>query len=210
MILRRLASGLLMLGFLLAPGARAEDFRLVDSVVARVDDGVILLSDLRAEVVMASWDQRSGTPGYESALKEMIKRRLLVLQAEKLRMDVPPAEVTDVVESLAGSGYGADAFWLRMAELGLKRQDVERRMREVLLAKSFMTLKRKSTYVPESEVREYYREKRELYADRTLVDARDEIREILANRKYQAVLGDWIETQMKRGRARMADLKGVE
>lgn len=190
------------------PGAfpAGDGFELVDSVAARVDEGVFLVSDLDAEEFFAGWRGKEAKMGRRELLMGMVKRRLLVIQAEKLRMEVPKEDVTFEVEMLSGAGYGADAFWTRTADMGVGRADVSRWARDVALARSFMALKRKSTYVAEADVRDFYFENRERFGDRPMSEARNEIREFLGDRKYEADLNAWMELQIKQGRVRVNDI----
>ena len=184
----------------------AQGWRKEEAVIAKIDDQVIALSDLRAELLILAWGDGALMPNPPDVATQMVRRKLLISQAEKLKMEAAQGEVAAQVDKLAQKGPGADAFWEKMKALGLDRRDVERRFREVALTNSFIALKKRSTYISENDVRTYFREQKALYSDKSLGDVRDEIREQLASAKYQTELADWIQSQINIGRVRILAL----
>lgn len=181
-------------------------FTLEDALAARVDAEVVTVSELRAEMEIIGWPGGVAPPGPRVVVRDLVRRKLLVAQAERLRMEVPRESVEDEVDGLAVLGRGEEAFWGRMRELGFARADVSRRMREVALARGVVSLKRRSIYVPEADVRAFYRNNRSVFGTKQLTEVRESIREHLATRKYQAELSVWINEQMGAGRVRLLPL----
>lgn len=177
---------------------------LADAAVATVDQHVVTLSDVVAETIILRWMGQGGKGiSQEQVAQTLVRRRLLVLQAEKLRIAAAPEEIATEVQYVAEAGGASSVFWDSMATLGLHRTDVEKRASDLIVMRKYMDLKRQSTYVPEPEVRDFYGEHLDVYGGRPLALVRDEIRERLASQKSAAQLEEWIEKQMKQGRVRM-------
>lgn len=183
-----------------------EGWVLADAAVAKIDQSVITVSDLRAEMEIIGWPGELAPPGPRVVAREMVKRKLLFYQAEKLRMVAQQDAIEKEVDALASKGRGEDAFWAKMEELGLSRASVLQRMREVALSRSYVSLKRRSTYVPEADVRAFYRDNKSVFGDRPITEVRDMVREHLAVRKYQAELASWVDEQTRVGRVRIMQL----
>lgn len=183
-----------------------REYSLADALVAKIDSEVVTVSELRAEMEIVGWPEGVAPAGPRVVARDLVKRKLLVSQAERLKMEIPRETLEDEVDELASSGRGEEAFWARMKELGFSRPDVVRRMREVALSRGVVSLKRRSTYVPEAEVRAFYRDNRSVFGARPLSEARETIREHLATRKYQAELSAWMAEQIKSGRVRLLPL----
>lgn len=178
---------------------------VVESVVAKVDDDVVTLSDLEAELLCAAREDprpAGGARSPETAVREIVRRKLLVTQARKLKMEVPPEEIAGETDELAAMGRGPEEFWARLSAHAIGRPEIARRTEEVALVRNYMTLKRRSTYIPETEVRAYYRDNAGEFLEMPLSDVRDEIRERLALKKFETDMDNWIEAQMKLGRVR--------
>lgn len=192
------------------PSAASDaEWRLADRTVARVDNTVVTLSDLRAEMEIVGWPGDVAPAGTRVVVRDMVKRKLLYFQAEKLRMEAPREAVAKEVDDLAASGRGEDAFWAQMAELGMGRADVEQRAREILLARNFVSLKKRAVYVPEADVRAFFRDNKAVFGDRQLSDVRDTVRDHLASRKYQSELSGWIDEQMRAGRVMVLKVPAI-
>lgn len=203
----KLIRSLILFPLLLAFACGAAlSYELADSVVAKVDEEVVLLSDLKAEAAILRLGGEAILPPLRVLVRDIIKRRLLVSQALKLRMEVKAEDVKEEVAALTGEGSEAETFWRTMKRLGIGEKEVERRVGEMALARNYTQLKRRSIYVAESDVRAFYAENREALGHSTLSEARDEIRDFLASKKYQAELSVWYETQVKLGRVRLSEL----
>jgi hypothetical protein len=195
---RRLALGL-VLWTAVWPGGLAVA-QVLDALVARVDSEVITWSRLVQERELR---RLGGAPESEltpEVLREtLVRRRLLVAEARKLRLEVSAAEAREDVAFLVRAG-GGEAFWKRARRLGLDPAQLEERAAQQLLVRRYQDLRREMTFVPESEVRAFFFAQDPVPAQGSLAEMRDEIRTQLAERKYREELDRWLKRQVAEGR----------
>jgi hypothetical protein len=187
--------------------------RLLDALVARVDQSVITWSQVVEELAIRRLAGESDQPlGPRAATDVLVRRRLLVADARKMRLVAPPseveAEVKAEVKALAGPAGNASAFEAALRKLGLSKEDLNRRATEIVLMRRYLALRRDMTYVPESEVRSFYAGQVDVLGGRPLAEVRDEVRSVLAQRKYQQQLDEWIVRQVAEGRVRVMEPAG--
>lgn len=187
----------------------ASGAAFLDAVVARVDQSVVTWSQVVQEASLRRLtgdpDQVSDARGVAQAL---VRRRLLVAEARKMRLEVAPGEVEAGVEALVASAGGAQAFWPRARRLGLSEADLDRRAGDLALMRRYLDLRRDMTYVPEAEVRSFYSSQAEVLGERPLAEVRDEVRAFLARKKQQQQLDEWIARQVAEGRVRLVEPSG--
>ena len=173
---------------------------MLDSLVARVDTEVVTWSRVVQERELR---RIGGAPVAEltpEAVREtLVRRRLLVAEARKLRLEVSAAEAREDVALLVRAA-GGEAFWARVARLGLDRAQLEERSAQELLVRRYQALRREMTFVPESEVRAFFFAQAVLPPQSSLAEMRDEIRTHLAEQKYHEELERWIRRQVVEGR----------
>ncbi len=180
--------------------AAAAGTQVLDALVARVDTEVVTWSRVVQERELR---RMGGAPPAEltpEVVREtLVRRRLLVAEARKLRLEVSVAEAREDVALLVRSA-GGEAFWARAAGLGLDRAQLEERSAQQLLVRRYQELRREMTFVPESEVRAFFLAQAVLPSQSSLAEMRDEIRTHLAEQKYQEELERWIRRQVAEGR----------
>jgi hypothetical protein len=189
--------------------AQEGDWRVADSVKARVDDSVITQSQLRAEGELAKLEGETGVLTDVELLRRLVRRRLVVAEATKLRMSVPPEELKDSMTSLAVSAGGEARLASVAGALGMTSADLERRAGDMALVERYLGFRRESAYVSESEVRAHVAQNPEIVGSRPIAKVRDEVRELLATEKYREELDRWIDRQLNLGRVRIMPVAEV-
>jgi len=201
---------LLMMVLLFSTAIFAEEgWELVDGILAKVDDKVITLSEVRAERAILRWGGEEDALATGEVVRELVKRALIVSEASKLRLTATEDEVRGELAVLAGAGGPPSLFWKKMADIGFTRVEVEERARAVTLVARYLAFRKETTYVSESDVRKYYSDKADELGEKSLAEARDEVRERLAEEKYSVELKEWVEEQVQRGRVRIMSLPGL-
>ncbi|TAL17609.1 hypothetical protein EPN96_04645 [bacterium] len=189
--------------------AQQSGWRVADSVKARVDDTVITQSQLRSEGEFARLEGEPGILTDVELLRRLVRRRLVVAEATKLRMSVPPEEVRKGVDRLAGFAGGEEKLAAVAGALGMTSADLERRAADMALVERYLGFRRESAYVSESEVRAYVAKNPEIAGSRPIAKVRDEVREFLAAEKYREELDRWIDRQLNLGRVRIIPVAEV-
>lgn len=180
-------------------GGSAVRAQVLDAIVARVDARVLTWSEVVQEQEVRGLE---GEPDSlrepETVLAGLLRRHLLLAEAEKLRLPEDPEAVARDVEALvAARGAG---LWEELARYGLTRADLVERARQRRLVDQYVALRREMTFVPESEIRTFYGRQGEVFGTRPLAEVRDEVRTFLADKTFQRELDEWIERQMSEGR----------
>ena len=182
---------LLIMLLLLSSAIMAEEgWELVDGILAKVDDKLITLSDVRAERAVLRWQGEENALPVSEVVRDLVKRALIVSEASKLRINATEDEVRGELAVLAGAGGPPSLFWEEMANIGVTRAEVEERARAVSLVARYLAFRRETTYVSESDVRKYYSDKAVELGGKSLAEVRDEVRERLAEEKYSVELKD--------------------
>ena len=183
---------------------RAE---VLDSIVARVDQSALTWSEVlqETELQRLAGEADRGADA-KSVVDALVRRRLLVEEARRMRLEVSASETAAAVQALAASAGGEKVLWQRLGQLGLTEAAVFRRAEEILLMRRYVSLREEMAYVPESEVRSYYRQQADALVGRPLDELHDEIRALLAQRKHRQELDQWLERQMAEGRVRWEEL----
>jgi hypothetical protein len=193
----------LALALALVSTSRAE---VLDGIAARIDRGIITWSQVVQEAyVRRLTGEPEGGTSLSAVLDALVERRLLLAEAEKLRLDLGPGEISGAVERLARE-WETERFWERVKAVGLTRSDLEKRAREVLLVKKYLDLRREMTFVPEAEIRASYAAEL-VRGEEPRPEFRDEVRARLAESKFRAELARWIDRQKAEGRVHLIPLR---
>lgn len=168
------------LAVLLALHARAA---LVDGVVATVDNEAILHSDLVEEAgpLLASLRRNAASEeqfrqeadkAIREALDQAIERKLLYRQAQLAGMSVTDEQVEDRLNMIRKE-YGSDAQFQEMTqEAGAMTEFRERLRQQVMalsMARSKQTQFEKEAVVSESELRQYFQDHMDQFANQERV-----------------------------------------
>lgn len=187
-----------------APSAADEGWIFADTVLGRVDREAVTMADVRAEAAVSLLEGEN-VRDPDLTARALMQRKLLMAEAVKLRFTASAEETAAVLAEMERAAGGADVFRQWMNETGLSRRELERRAREIVLARRYLALRRETTYVPETEVRRVYAEHASVFGDRSFSEVHDVLRKHLASVKFRADLDQWFEKQVLLGRAVMAD-----
>jgi len=203
--MRRWAAGCLAC-VLLGPPAFAWA-QILDALMARVDREVVTWSRVLQEREL---QRLGGAPAEEltpEAVREtLVRRRLFVAEARKLRLEVSAAEARDELAALE-TAIGTAVLRQTMARLGLERSGLEERAAQLALERRYRTLRREMTFVPEADVRAAYVQRADgLPPGTSLADAHDTIRAQLAEQKFQEEAERWFRQQVVAGRVQWLPL----
>jgi len=194
--LRAVVAWLFVVGFG-ATTATAEP--ILDEIVARVDQDVVTWSQVLQETELLRLEGASGAALEPSAVEDaLIRRRLLVAEAKRLRLEVEPGAVGKELKAFLEADGGEVLPSLR--RLGLGRRILESRAHERLMMEQYLGLRREMTFVPESEIRKSYGSASREPGQGSLAEARDQLRARLAEGIFQRELDQWIERQVQEGR----------
>ncbi len=200
--MRARALALVLLLLAPAPSARAL---LLDALVARVDGKAVTWSQVVRETRVRRLEGRPESERLPRVVRDaLVRRKLLVAEALRLRMSAEPGEVDERLAALrrrVGSGFEA-----RMKALGLTPEDLRARERDILLMEKYLRFRREITFVPTSAVTAFYRKNRDRLAAWTLAEVRAELRRYLTEKKYQRELEEWYERQVREGRVDLLPL----
>jgi hypothetical protein len=187
----------LALGLVPRPG-RAQ---VVDCVLADVDHQAVTLSDIR--IIRAFGLDGSGVPekprfSPREVLERVIDRKVVISDAQG-ELSVTPDKVAAALSELR-AGFPPGAFADRLAEFGLKAEDLEPYLEEDLLYRAIIDQRfGRRVAVTLAEIETYYeqtyvpsREKAGLPPE-PLVDILEPIEAALRNAKIAAEVRTWID-----------------
>ncbi|MBN2407256.1 MAG: peptidylprolyl isomerase [Elusimicrobia bacterium] len=163
-------SSVLSVIFCLAAIALLQAEKIVDRVVARVNDEVILLSEfnLRSDQITSEYEKILTGPDKDKKLKElrtdileqMIDEKLLLQKAEKDGIHVTNAEIDQGIDEIRGRFASEVEFQNEISKQGLTgegfRENVEKQLKVIKLINQ--NVKAKIEPPTEDEVRKYYDE----------------------------------------------------
>ncbi len=199
-----------LLLLLLSPVAVQARAVVLDALVARVDGTALTWSQVLQEVeVRRLTGEPPSLQAPEVVREGLVRRWLLLAEAEKLRLSATPAEVDAALADLVARCGGPERFSVLVRERGATEARIRERVRRVLLVEKYLDLRRQMTFVAEAEVQRFYREQKGVFGrDRSLAEVHDQVREYLARKKYQRELDAWIEEQVEAGRVVLLPLPG--
>ncbi len=198
------ARALALVLLLLAPALSARAL-LLDALVARVDGKAVTWSQVVRETRVRRLEGRPESERLPRVVRDaLVRRKLLVAEAHRLRMSAEPAEVDERLAALRRRV--GPPFEARLKALGLTTEDLRARERDILLMEKYLRFRREITFVPASAVTAFYRKNRDRLAGRTLAEVRAELRRYLTEKKYQRELEEWYERQVREGRVDLLPL----
>ena len=179
---------------------------LVDRVVAVAANQVILLSDVRAFLVLRLVAPSAAADPFPEILTALIERQLVLNQIPANLIADPSREEVDdqlvvVVERLGGE----EVLGALLPTVGLTRADLVQVLRDDLRIERYLARRFPGARQPtQEEVRVWIEEHRDAPAGRptpTLEQARAEARRQLIRRLRQASIDAWVATLVDRGDA---------
>jgi len=192
--------------------------QVVDRIVARVEDDILTLSEVRElgrfQQLVNGGGQKNLT-GESELIERLINQWIVHTEATAARFSQPKKEdVQKEVERLAAQFGSADAYRARLQELGLTAESVARNVeRQIYLARYLDYKLRPAAHVESAQVEKYFRE--ELVPElRTrgqeapaLENVEGQIRELLTQREISTRAARWLEETRARLRIEIAGKK---
>jgi hypothetical protein len=187
-------------GAAIAAPPSSPQTQIVDAIVARIEDDIITLSELR-ELAAYQWFLDGRSQSNEDVRSELIEQWVVNNEATTSRFPLPAeAEVDREVGRLENSFSGLAAYQQRLAAAGLTPETVRRIVtRQIYLARYLDYKFRSAIQVSDAAIESYYRDHLvpELQAKGQqappLTDVRDQIRELLIEQGVNDRTAAWFD-----------------
>ncbi len=198
-----IAPFLLLAALAARPAVRAQ--QVIDRIVARIEDDIILLSEVRE---LGRYQQLvdGHSTSDDKLLGQLIDQWVVDREATAAHFVRPVgADVRDELDQLEKQMKSADAFRARLRELGLTEAAVRRFIERQLYLSRYLDYKfRPAAQVDSAAVERYYRE--ELLPQLAargqqaspLESVQDQIRELLTQREISARAARWLDESRSR------------
>ncbi len=204
--MRRLVLSLLLAAMLLETGAaRAQE--VIDRIVARVENDVILLSDLRQLAEYQIFVDGKAESD-EQILERLIDQWIVRTEAAAARFPQPSEQ--DVQRSLARlkrSFSSPEAFEERQKQSGLSDEEILRQLKSQLYLSNYLDSRfRASIQIDDNAIAEFYKDRVVPRAESrgqtppTLEAAHDFIQEALVQRAINEQADKWLKESRSRVR----------
>jgi len=196
----------ILVAFALAGPLAAQ--QVVDRIVARVEDDILTLSEVRElEGFQRLLEGRAA--GDEEAVRQLVEQWIVHTEATASRFPRPSeADVRSELERVEKQFPSPEAYRARLRELGLTPQAVGRLMERQLYLARYLDYKfRPAAQVDEAKVEQYYRDeftpqlRARGQAVPPLEEVEERIHELLTQREISQRAGQWLEET--RGRLRI-------
>jgi hypothetical protein len=190
----------------------AEGWELVGAIVARVDGKALGLSDLDSELAIGKYitPDMGSDRSRRSVVDGIIKKRLLVAEAEKLHLEADKDEVLALLGELFEKAGGEESFWAEVGAVPVAESYVFMWVRELILMRKYLKLRRQTTFLSESEVVAFYRANLEAFNFLPFSEVHEKVRDYLVEKQYKKQLSQWMDKQAKAGRVRVVQFSKGE
>ncbi len=147
--------------------AAAANAKVLDRIVAVINDEVITLSELKAAVALAksSLKDKPGGEGRSAIskkkiLNDLIKEKLIKQAADKVGIEVSEEEIDNAVKEIKDqNGFSQRELLLALAGSGLTYEEYRARLKEQIRSVKFMDMRFRSRIdIKPDEVDNYYRQ----------------------------------------------------
>ncbi len=205
----------LLISLLLLPGAWGTTSepkqRVVDRIVARIENDILTLSELRE---LGGFQQllEGRAASEDQLLRQLVEQWITATEAAAARFPQPSeADVNGELERVEKQFSSPEAYRARLRELGLSAESVRRLVERQLYLAGYLDYKfRPAAQVKATQVAQYYSE--ELAAQLAargqpvppLPDVQDKIRELLTQREITARATRWLDEMRSRLRIETA------
>lgn len=159
--------------------------KIVERVVARINDEIITLTELKKAYreLKSALPKGERMPSKRELLERMIENRLLLQEAKRQRIKVSQGEVQENIERVKSTFLSEKAFELALEKEGVKIEDLKKRYEEELMIKKLIDREVKPEIeVSKKEIREYYERNKRRFRE----EERVKIRHILFEDYSQA------------------------
>ena len=187
------------------PGLPAQSGRVVDRIVARIEDDIILQSQVRE---LGAFQQlvEGQAEGDDRLLSELIEQWMVQTEATASRFPVPAqSEVDRELARLASRFANLNAYSARLSELGLTAPQVRQLLERQIYVARYLDYKfRPSVPIEPADIDTYYR--KELLPELakknqpapSRAEVEDQIREVLTQRGISDLTAKWLDETKSR------------
>lgn len=196
---------------LLCVSTVAAQGKIADRVVVRIEDDVILLSDvLTADRFQQLWNAAPSTigtkEGWDKILRQLIDQWIVGREATAVRFPRPkPDEVQRAYDRLAQQYGSVETLKARMAELELSVAAVRRLIERQFYLLRYLDYKfRSAIQIERGEIDAYYRDElvpqlqRRNQTAPSIEQVEEQIRGVLVERKLTQKADQWIQETSSR------------
>ena len=197
----------------------AQQARVVDRIVARIEDDILTLSELRElgrfQQLVNSGSAPKEATSEEELLRQLIDQWIVNTEASVAQFPHPTKqEVQAEVEVLMKKFASSEAYRARLKELELTPESVARQVEKQIFLGRFLDYKlRPAASVAREQVEKYYREelipelKKRGQAAPPLESVDEQIRELLTQREISARAAKWLDETRARLKIEIAGKK---
>ncbi|HEV8385855.1 MAG TPA: hypothetical protein VGQ11_13365 [Candidatus Acidoferrales bacterium] len=183
---------------------------VVDRIVARVEDDILTLSELRElgrfQQLANGTGAQNGVAADDELLRRLIDQWIVNMEASVAQFPHPAREDVQAEVARLSAQFGSEAAYrARLKELELTPEIVARHVERQIYLSRFMDYKlRPTVHVENAAVETYYREelapelKKRGQAVPPLEDVEEQIRELLTQREISAHVIKWLDDTRSR------------
>jgi parvulin-like peptidyl-prolyl isomerase len=202
---------LILVSLLPAAAAPQDAGRVVDRIVARVEDDIILQSQVRQLGAFQQLiDGRSDTD--DKLLDELIEQWIVNTEASGAHFPQPAkSEVDREMGRLSGQFAAPAKYGSRLNELGLSAEDVRELLTRQIYVERYVDSKfRPTVQVAQPDIDAYYKNElvpelaKKNQAPPARADVQEEIREVLVQRGISDLTAKWLDDTKSRLRIEIA------
>lgn len=206
-----------LLAAILAWLAPAAGQQVVDRIIARLDNDILTLSELR-ELERFQRLVEGRAADEDALLRQLLEQWIVENEAAATRFPRPTAErVEQELTRLAGQFGSADDYRARLAESGLTESAVRRLLERQLYLGAYLDYRfRPAVSIEDAEIESYYRSElvprlaAEGREPPPLSQVAERIRELLVEREISARAAEWLEESRARLRVEYVGLRPGE
>ena len=184
--------------------------QVVDRIVARIEDDILTLSEMRELGRFQQLANGAGAsremPGDDALLRQLIDQWIVNTEATVAQFPHPSKQDVQTEVSRLSTQFGsAETYGARLKELELTPDIVARQVeRQIYLARFLDYKLRPTANVESAEIEKYYRDellpelKKRRQAIPALENVEEQIRELLTQREISARVAKWLEDTRSR------------
>lgn len=149
--------------------------KIVERVVARINDEIIILTELEKAYreLKSALPEGERMPSKRKLLERMIENRLLLQEAKRGGIKVSKGEIQENIERVKSTFLSEKAFELVLEREGIKVEDLKKRYEEEIMIKKLIDREVKpEVEVTKKEIRDYYEKNKRRFREEEKVKIR--------------------------------------
>lgn len=168
-------NSLLILLFLMLIFTNYSQAKVIERVVARINNEIITLTELDEayQELKNALPEGGRIPSKRELLERMIENRLLLQEAKREGIEVSEGEVQENIERVKSTFLSEKAFELALEKEGIKIEDLKKRYEEELMIKKLIDKEAKPEIeVSKKEIQDYYEKNKRRFREEERVKIR--------------------------------------